>query len=92
MTGPKISFWMCSSSWSRPASTVGAMKYPSPRSVTREPPATTDAWAGTRLRKPVTRSNCAGLLTGPKSASSSSGMPTLAEFAAYSPRAATKSS
>jgi hypothetical protein len=49
MTGPKISFWIASSSCRRPSTTVGCRKNPSPRPSTRLPPAVTLAcWAAGR--------------------------------------------
>ena len=48
MTGPKISFWIASSSWRSPSTTVGSTKKPSPSADTRQPPASTFAWSGSR--------------------------------------------
>ena len=49
MTGPKISRWIISSSWRRPATTVGSRKKPG-RSGSL-PPVTISAWLGLALEE-----------------------------------------
>ena len=47
----------------------------------RDPPASTRAWSGARSTNPDTRASWSGLLTGPYSTSSSSGMPVCTPLA-----------
>ena len=75
MTGPKISFWIISSSCSRPAMTVGSKNEPG-RSGSW-PPVTISAWPGLRSMKPSMRSRCRIEFTGPSVVSGSNVSPTL---------------
>ncbi len=83
-TGPKISSHTTSSAWNTPSITVGSKWKPAP---VRLPPARTLALAGSRDIKPSTRSSCAALFSGPRSAAS----PPTCSAAAAAARAAPNS-
>ena len=89
MTGPKISFWIISSSWRRPSITVGSTKKPGESGCL--PPVTTRVWSGRRSRKPVTLPSWRAELTGPSVVSGSNVSPSLSARACSASASTTSS-